>query len=113
MNNYYMAHWKTLRTIEKTSQQMQNDTMRFSTTVKSLSVSFIKTVMTLIAFMPVLLRLSANVTKLPLVSHVPESLVVIAIVWSVFGTVFLTLIDIRLPKLQFRNQQVKTTYRKE
>jgi peptide/bleomycin uptake transporter len=113
MNDYYMAHWDTLRKIEGASQRVQDDTMRFSTTMEGLGVSLIESLMTLIAFMPVLVRLSADVTQLPLIGHVPYSLVVVAIAWSVFGTGFLALIGIRLPGLQFRNQRVEAAYRKE
>jgi peptide/bleomycin uptake transporter len=69
--------------------------------------------MTLIAFLPVLLRLSANVTELPFVGEVPYALVVVSIVWSLFGTAFLALVGIRLPGLEFRNQRVEAAYRKE
>jgi peptide/bleomycin uptake transporter len=113
MNGYYMAHWDTLRKIEGASQRVQDDTMRFSTTMEGLGVSLIESLMTLIAFMPVLLRLSADVAQLPLIGHVPYSLVVVAVAWSVFGTGFLALIGIRLPGLQFRNQRVEAAYRKE
>jgi peptide/bleomycin uptake transporter len=70
-------------------------------------------VMTLIAFLPVLMRLSANVTDLPLIGEVPHALVVVAIIWSLFGTAFLALVGIRLPGLEFRNQRVEAAYRKE
>ena len=63
--------------------------MRFSTTVEGLGVSLINSVMTLIAFLPVLLRLSADITELPFVGAVPYALVVAALVWSMFGTAFL------------------------
>ena len=69
--------------------------------------------MTLIAFLPVLLKLSANVTEIPLIGTLPYALVVVAIVWSLFGTTFLALIGIRLPGLEFRNQRVEAAYRKE
>lgn len=73
----------------------------------------IDAVMTLIAFLPVLLRLSVNVTELPLIGHIPYALVVVAIVWSLFGTLFLALVGIMLPGLEFRNQRVEAAYRKE
>ena len=41
MNDYYMAHWGKLRRIEGASQRVQEDTMRFSTTVEGLGVSLI------------------------------------------------------------------------
>jgi peptide/bleomycin uptake transporter len=113
MNDYYMAYWDRLRHIEGASQRVQEDTMRFSTTLEGLGVSLIESVMTLIAFLPVLLRLSANVTELPFVGEVPYALVVVSIVWSLFGTAFLALVGIRLPGLEFRNQRVEAAYRKE
>jgi peptide/bleomycin uptake transporter len=113
MNDYYMANWMRLRSIEGASQRVQEDTMRFSTTMEGLGVNLIDSVMTLIAFLPVLMQLSVNVTELPLIGHIPNALVIIAIVWSLFGTAFLALIGIRLPGLEFRNQRVEAAYRKE
>jgi peptide/bleomycin uptake transporter len=113
MNNYYMAHWSELRVIEGAAQRVQEDTMRFSTTTEDLGVSLINSVMTLIAFVPVLNRLSAGVTRLPLIGPAPHALVTVAILWSLAGTLFLAAIGVRLPGLQFRNQRVEAAYRKE
>jgi len=113
MNNFYMAHWGKLRHIEGASQRVQDDTMRFSTTVEELGVSLIQSVMTLVAFLPVLLRLSGSVKELPFVGEVPYALVVVAVLWSAFGTTFLAIVGIKLPGLQFRNQRVEAAYRKE
>jgi len=113
MNDYYMAHWQRLRTIEGAAQRVQEDTMRFSQIAEGLGVSLINSAMTLIAFVPVLVRLSADVKVLPVVGEVPNALVVVALAWSLFGTVFLGLIGIRLPGLTFRNQRVEAAYRKE
>jgi len=113
MNDYYMAHWPRLRTIEGAAQRVQEDTMRFSQIAEGLGVSLINSAMTLIAFLPVLVRLSADVKVLPVVGEVPNALVVVALAWSLFGTVFLALIGIRLPGLTFRNQRVEAAYRKE
>lgn len=113
MNDYYMAHWPKLRSIEGASQRIQEDTMRFARTTEDLGVSLIDSVMTLIAFTPVLIRLSANVTELPILGAIPHPLLVAAIVWSIFGTVFLALVGIKLPGLEFRNQRVEAAYRKE
>jgi peptide/bleomycin uptake transporter len=113
MNGFYMANWGKLRGVEGAAQRVQEDTMRFSSTVEALGVSLIGSVMTLIAFLPVLLRLSVNITELPFIGHVPYALVVVGILWSLFGTAFLALIGIRLPGLEFRNQRVEAAYRKE
>lgn len=113
MNDYYMTHWPTLRATEGASQRIQEDTMRFSSTVEDLGVSLINSVLTLIAFLPVLMRLSVDVTELPLLGPVPHALVVVAILWSLFGTAFLAMIGIKLPGLEFRNQRVEAAFRKE
>ncbi len=113
MNDYYMANWNTIRVIEGASQRVQDDTMRFSTTMEGLGGNFIDAIMTLIAFLPILLRLSGNITELPLIGQIPYPLVVVGVLWALFGTTFLALVGIRLPGLQFRNQRVEAAYRKE
>lgn len=113
MNDYYMAHWPRLRHIEGASQRVQEDTMRFSTTMEGLGVALIDAAMTLIAFLPVLAQLSTHVTELPIVGQIPYSLVVAALLWSAFGTVLLLVAGIRLPGLEFKNQRVEAAYRKE
>jgi peptide/bleomycin uptake transporter len=113
MNDYYMSYWPRLRHIEGASQRVQEDTMRFSSTTESLGVSLLDAVMTLIAFLPVLVRLSADITEVPVLGAIPYPLVVAALLWSVFGTVFLAIVGIRLPGLEFRNQRVEAAYRKE
>lgn len=113
MNEFYMANWSRLRQIEGASQRVQEDTMRFSTTMEGLGVAFADAILTLIAFLPVLAVLSDNITELPVVGAVPYSLVVAALVWAVFGTGLLALVGIKLPGLEFRNQRVEAAYRKE
>ncbi|KIS41497.1 peptide antibiotic transporter SbmA [Kosakonia radicincitans] len=113
MNEYYMAHWSHLRHIEGAAQRVQEDTMRFAQTLEDMGVSFINAVMTLIAFLPVLVSLSPHVQELPLVGHIPYGLVIAAITWALFGTVLLAFIGIKLPGLQFKNQRVEAAYRKE
>ena len=113
MNDYYLAHWSELRAVEGAAQRVQEDTMRFASTLEDLGVSLVNSVMTLIAFLPVLLRLSANVNVLPVIGRVPHALVVAAVLWSLLGTGFLAIIGIRLPGLNFRNQRVEAAYRKE
>jgi peptide/bleomycin uptake transporter len=113
MNDFYVANWPRLRTIEGASQRVQEDTMRFATTVENLGVNLISALLTLLAFLPVLVRLSSNVTELPLIGSIPNPLVFAAVVWSVFGTGALALIGIRLPRIEFFNQRVEAAYRKE
>jgi len=81
--------------------------------VENLGVNLISSILTLLAFLPVLLRLSSNITELPLIGHIPYPLVVAAILWAVFGTGALALIGIRLPAIEFFNQRVEAAYRTE
>ncbi len=113
MNDYYVANWQKLRLIEGASQRVQEDTMRFASTVEDLGVSLVGSVMTLIAFLPILWGLSSFVKELPIIGAVPQALVIIAVLWAIFGTGLLALAGIRLPGLQFRNQRVEAAYRKE
>jgi peptide/bleomycin uptake transporter len=113
MNDYFTAYWPQLRHIEGASQRVQDDTMRFSSTMQGLGVNLIDSIMTLIAFLPVLAALSVHVTSLPVVGVIPYPLVVAAISWSIFGTVLLAVVGVKLPGLEFRNQRVEAAYRKE
>lgn len=113
MNDYYTKNWEKLRTVEGASQRIQEDTMRFATTTENLGVNFVKAIMTLIAFLPILFDLSKQVTELPIVGELQHSLVWAAVVWAFFGTVVLALVGMKLPGLEFNNQKVEAAYRKE
>ena len=113
MNNYYVERWKQVRNIEGASQRIQEDTMRFAAIMEGLGVAFVDSIMTLIAFLPVLAALSVHVETLPILGAIPYPLVVLSIVWSLFGTLVLILAGIKLPGLEFKNQRVEAAFRKE
>ncbi|EJZ19782.1 peptide antibiotic transporter SbmA [Rhizobium sp. Pop5] len=113
MNNFYMSKWEKLRHIEGASQRVQEDTMRFSSTLEGLGISLINSVMTLVVFLPILLALSHYVTELPVIGPLANSLFWLALFWSAFGTLLLAVAGIKLPGLNFRNQRVEAAYRKE
>ncbi|NYT31727.1 peptide antibiotic transporter SbmA [Rhizobium sp. WYCCWR 11128] len=113
MNNFYMSKWEKLRHIEGASQRVQEDTMRFSSTLEGLGISLINSVMTLVVFLPILLALSHYVTELPFIGPVANSLFWLALFWSAFGTLLLAIAGVKLPGLNFRNQRVEAAYRKE
>jgi peptide/bleomycin uptake transporter len=113
MNDHYVSHWGRLRHIEGASQRVQEDTMRFATTMEQLGVSLIDALMTLAAFLPILWALSVHVKGLPIIGEVPQALVIVAVLWAAFGTTVLALAGIRLPGLEFRNQRFEAAYRKE
>jgi peptide/bleomycin uptake transporter len=113
MNNFYAEYWPKLRKVEGAAQRVQEDTMRFASLMEGLGKNFIEAVMTLIAFLPILAVLSAEIKEVPLLGAIPYSLVWVSLIWSIFGTALLALIGVRLPGLEFRNQRVEAAYRKE
>lgn len=113
MTDYYTSQWQHVRHIEGASQRIQEDTMRFASIMESLGVSFLNSIMTLIAFLPILWGLSGYVKELPIIGEVSQSLVFVAILWSIFGTLLLAVAGIKLPGLEFKNQKVEAAYRKE
>ena len=87
--------------------------MRFAAIMEGLGVALVDSIMTLIAFLPVLAALSIHVETLPIIGNIPYQLVTISIVWSIFGTLVLLVAGIKLPGLDFRNQRVEAAFRKE
>ena len=113
MTQYYAQHWDAVRDVEGASQRVQEDTMRFARIVEGLGVSFMRSIMTLFAFLPILWTLSAQVTELPWIGKIDHMLVWVAITFALAGTVLLALVGIKLPGLEFQNQRVEAAFRKE
>ena len=113
MNEHYMAAWPQLRHIEGAAQRVQEDTMRFARIMEDLGLSFMRSLMMLAAFLPILWTLSDKVTALPVLGAVPHSLVWVALLWSLGGTLLLAVVGVKLPGLEFQNQRVEAAYRKE
>jgi len=113
MNAFYTQHWHRLRKVEGAAQRVQEDTMRFASIVESLGVHFFRSILTLVAFLPILFELSKNITELPWIGAVEHSLIYIAILSAILGTVVVALVGIKLPGLEFNNQLVEAAYRKE
>ncbi|MDG1153702.1 MAG: putative transporter [Alphaproteobacteria bacterium] len=113
MNEYYTKNWFKLRHIEGAAQRLQEDTMRFARIVETLGIEFIRSILTLLAFIPLLFELGKNITKYPFFGEVTNGLVYLAIISALVGTVFLAIIGIKLPMLEFHNQRVEAAFRKE
>lgn len=113
MHNYYMEHWDKVRHIEGASQRVQEDTMRFANIVERLGVSFLRSLMTLLAFQPVLWELSKQVKSVPFFGEVEHVLIYVAILSALFGTVLLAVVGVKLPGLEFNNQKAEAALRKE
>ncbi|QMT31731.1 putative transporter [Alysiella filiformis] len=113
MTDHYLAHWEKVRHIEGASQRVQEDTMRFARIMETLGVSFLRAVLTLVAFLPILYELSQKINTLPWIGAVDGSLVWVALVFSIVGTVVLAVVGVKLPGLEFNNQKVEAAFRKE
>ncbi len=113
MNNYYMSYWHMVRHIEGAAQRVQEDTMRLARILEGLGVAFLRSIMTLIAFLPLLWGLSKHVGELPWIGEVDHALVYLAVLSAAAGTVLLAVVGIKLPGLEFNNQKVEAAYRKE
>ena len=113
MNDFYVAHWARLRQIEGASQRIQEDTMRFARLMETLGLGLMDSLLTLVAFLPILWTLSEKVTALPWIGPVSHSLVYVALLFAIFGTVLLAGVGGKLPGLEYANQRVEAAYRKE
>ncbi len=113
MNDFYVAHWSRLRQIEGASQRVQEDTMRFARLMETLGLGLMDSLLTLMAFLPILWTLSEKVTALPWIGPVPHSLVYVALLFAILGTVLLAGVGGKLPGLEYANQRVEAAYRKE
>lgn len=113
MNFYYMAYWPQIRQTEGAAQRVQEDTMRFASIMEDLGTAFFDSLITLVVFLPLLWRLSGNISELPIFGSTPGGLVWVALVGAAAGTALLAIVGIKLPGLNFNNQLVEAAYRKE
>jgi peptide/bleomycin uptake transporter len=109
----YIPRWRNVREeIEGASQRIQEDTYRFAKIVETLGLQVIRAIMTLVAFLPILWKLSAGV-ELEFAKNIPGSLVWVAIAVSIGGMAISWLVGIKLPGLEYNNQKVEAAFRKE
>ena len=126
---YFPLWGKAGHEIEGASQRLQQDPERFARIVENLGLGFFRSLLTLIAFVPILLTVSqeiaANFEKaaglsgapfaLPFLSwtaNTPASLVLVAAGLALGGTAISFLVGIKLPGLEYNNQRVEARFRK-
>ena len=121
----YLAFWKAKDdNIEGSSQRIQEDIYNFSKIVESLGLAFIRALMILFAFIPILWALS-GVIAAPLFESVDENsifaplkhidglLVYVALFISLGGLFISWVVGIKLPGLEYNNQKAEAAFRKE
>ncbi len=128
VTKYFVSHWifrwrtsmvefyhdklRFARTIEGSSQRIQEDTIKFARIMEDLGVGLMEAIMTLIAFIPILIGLSAAVTHLPILGEVSNSLMWVAIATALGGTLLLAAVGIKLPGIEYDIQKREAGYRK-
>ena len=110
---HYLRRWENCNTpIEGASQRIQEDLAKFGKTLEGLAVNALKSVLTLLAFIPILWTLSEG---LPIFNgqFIPGFLVWIALAMSIGGTLISVIVAWKLPSLEFNNQVVEAKFRKQ
>ena len=113
MTTYYHGLFHKARDIEGASQRVQEDTLKFARIVEDLGVKFVESVLLLIAFIPILFGLSKQVTELPFLGQIDNSLIWVAIATALGGTLILAIAGAKLPGIEYDAQREEAAYRKE
>jgi len=111
--HFYLERWeRSTQTIEGASQRLQEDLMKFGSTLQGLFTGFFSAVLILFAFIPVLWNLSEG---LPIWNGqiIPGFLVWAVLAISIGGTLISFLLGYPLPRLEYNNQVVEAKFRKK
>ena len=113
MADYYHENWSKARLTEGASQRVQEDTLKFARIMEGLGVELLRSLMTLVAFLPILWGLSKQITMLPFFGEVNHALVWVAIISALGGTILLAAVGFKLPGIEYDIQKEEAAYRKE
>ena len=113
MANYYHEQWLKARLTEGASQRVQEDTLKFARIMEGLGTGLLDSLMTLIAFTPILWGLSKQIDVLPWIGEVDHALVWVALISALGGTLVLAAVGIKLPGIEYDIQKEEAGYRKE
>ena len=105
MANYYHEQWLKARLTEGASQRVQEDTLKFARIMEGLGTGLLDSIMTLIAFTPILWGLSKQIDVLPWIGKVDHALVWVAIISALGGTLLLAAVGIKLPGIEYDIQK--------
>ncbi len=109
----YIPLWKNVDAkVEGASQRIQEDCQKFASIVESIGLQVVRAIMLLIAFTPILWSLSSNVI-IPWFKDISGSLVYVSLTSSLGGVLISWLVGIKLPGLEYNNQKVEASFRKE
>ncbi len=113
MVDWYHSVYDKARSIEGAAQRVQEDTIKFSRIMENLGVSFIKAIMIIVEFLPILFGLSIGI-PIFFFGEWQYGLVVGALIWSIGGTLFLIVLGLilRLVGVEYDLQKQEAAYRK-
>lgn len=116
----YIPKWRNItKECEGASQRIQLDTERYARIVESLGLQAVRAIMTLIAFTPILWKLSEGIVikikdwEVPFLAHADGNLVWAAVFATVLGMIISWFVGWYLPGLEYKNQVVEAAYRKQ
>ena len=108
----YLHRWRIIAKgsieVESASQRVQEDTYRFARLIDSLGQGFLSSVLQLISFSPLLWELSSGLPGLP-----DGVLVYVSVLGNTLGVGMSFLVGYHLVSLEYNNQKVEASFRKE
>lgn len=112
MTKNFIPRWRnTAEDVEGASQRVQEDCARFARLLESMGLGLFRALLTLIAFIPILWKLSSGIGIAWL--DFQGSLVVVAVAVSLGGMLISWFVGIKLPGLEYNNQKVEAAFRKQ
>lgn len=113
MTFYYLPKWRKVENdIEGSSQRIQEDCFLWAKLVESLGLQFVRAIMMLIGFLPVLWNLSESIS-IPILGQKEGSLVFCSLFISLGGIFISFFVGWKLPGLHYNNQKVEAAFRKD
>lgn len=110
---FYVDQWRVVKKeIEGASQRIQEDCNRWARIIESLGLQFVRALMTLIAFIPILWGFSDKI-GIPYLQTIDGSLVWVSLFASIGGIVISWMVGWHLPGLEYNNQRVEAAFRKD
>ena len=86
-------------------KEIKEDTLKFARIMEGLGTGLLDSIMTLIAFTPILWGLSKQIDVLPWIGEVDHALVWVAIISALGGTLLLAAVGIKLPGIEYDIQK--------
>ncbi|WP_085907564.1 putative transporter [Kiloniella majae] len=109
----FIPRWRTVKQeIEGASQRIQEDCYRFASIVEHLGTDIVNSLLTLIAFIPILWSLSDKV-ELPYIRDIEGSLVWLSLIVSIGGIVISWIVGSKLPGIEYDKQKTEAAFRKD